>query len=593
MPTAEEFDEFYVTTRRRLVLQTFALTGDLGASRSAVRDAYVATRHHWNKVGRLSDPEQWVRPRAWSIAQRRHSARLWHREKTLSADQTTLLEALHRLTDAQRKTLLLTHLASVPLSEIGREIGETQDRAEDHLQAATAAVAVALDADSTSIRARLASLGDITDTVKLPRPPIIRRNGLRRRRNHAVVGSALAVLVTIGAGAVVRPDAADPGPLRPSTLVSKKMMLSADQVAPLSPKQPWQLTDTTDNTAGEGINTMCQTARFADTNGLGTWVRKFTAPAPQRDLVQTVEISNSPGAAKKAYDTTLGWYAGCTVARIQLVDAYVVQGVGEQAQILRMRIPDQQPRSFLVGIARSGALTTSTVLETHTSSPPAPKLLVAALTASVQNLCSSEVAGDCVGAVSTESALPPASGETAGMLAIADLPAIGGVMFAWAGTDPVPARLNVAATTCDRADFTKAGAKGPTTRTYLIPEANLPKRFGLTETRGEFATAKAAAAFVSTLVTRMKTCPKSDLGSTINHAVVQVKGSSGPSYALWRLENQVNKNEQLVPFWMGVVQVGNQVAQVTLTPVGKYDVGRRTFEALVVRARDRLNEVSR
>ena len=128
MPTAEEFDEFYVSTRRRLVHQTFAMTGDLGASRSAVRDAYVAARHHWNKVGRMAEPEQWVRPRAWSIAQRRHSARPWHKEKSLSADQTALLDALHKLTDAQRKTLVLNHLASVPMSDIGREIGETQEK---------------------------------------------------------------------------------------------------------------------------------------------------------------------------------------------------------------------------------------------------------------------------------------------------------------------------------------------------------------------------------------------------------------------------------------------------------------------------------
>jgi len=125
MPTAEEFDEFYVNTRRRLVHQTFAVTGDLGASRTAVRDAYVAARHHWNKVGRIADPEAWVRPRAWSIAQRRHSARPWHKEKSLSADQTKFLDALHKLSDAQRKTLVLNHLAAVPMSEIGPEIGET------------------------------------------------------------------------------------------------------------------------------------------------------------------------------------------------------------------------------------------------------------------------------------------------------------------------------------------------------------------------------------------------------------------------------------------------------------------------------------
>jgi hypothetical protein len=591
MPTAEEFDEFYVNTRRRLVHQTFAVTGDLGASRTAVRDAYVAARHHWNKVGRMTDPEQWVRPRAWAIAQRRHTARPWHREKSLSADQARVCEALHKLTDVQRKTLVLTHLAAIPLSDLGREVGETQERTEQHLQAATSAMALALDGDSTAIRAQLESLGAAADTVKLPRPATVRRNGLRRRRNHAIVGSALAVLVTIGAGALVAPDAQAPAPPRPGALVSKRMMLSSEQIAPLAPRQTWRLVGTSDNTEGEWKNTICQTARFADTHGLGTWVRKFATEAPLRGLVQTVEISSSPGAARKAYETVLGWYAGCTEARIQLVDSYAVDGLGDSAQVLRMRIPEKQPRSFVIGLARSGALTTWTVLETHTRAPAAVQQVLSTLTTSVQNLCDSKVAGACVSAVSTRAALP-ASGETPGMLAIADLPVIADVMAPWAGTDPTQASVNVAATTCDKADFARSGAKSPVTRTYLIPEAGLPQRFGLTETLGEFPSTRAATAFVARIVTRMKACPDKELGSTVSHAVVQLKGPAGSSYGMWRLENQVNQHEDLVPFWMGVVQVGRYVAQVNMTPVAKYDVDQATFQALVVRARDRLREVS-
>jgi hypothetical protein len=592
MPTAEEFDEFYVSTRRRLVLQTFALTGDLGASRTAVRDAYVAARHHWNKVGRTDDPEQWVRPRAWTIAQRRRTARRpWHREKSLNADQTQLFEALHKLTDGQRKSLVLTHLATVPMDEVGPELGETQERAERHLQAATGAVTGALGIDSTAIRARLESLGGITDMVKLPRPPIIRRNGLRRRRTHAVIGAVAAVLVTIGAGVLVVPTS-EPAPPKPGSLVSKRMLLTSEQIAPLAPGQTWRVTGTSDNTRGEGKNSMCQTARFADKNGLGTWVRTFVATPPLRGLVQTVEISNSPGAAKKAYDTTMGWYSGCTVARIQLIDAYDVTGIGDEAQILRMRIPERNPRSFVIGVARTGALTTSAVLETQTKGPASAQLLVSALTSSVQNLCASRVAGACVGTVATRATLPPPSGETAGMLAIADLPVIARVMQPWAGTDPVAATVNVASTTCDKADFAKSGARSPVTRTYLIPEARLPKRFGLTETLGEFATERAASRFVERIVTRMKSCEDKELGSKVSHAVVQVKPSAEASYAMWRLENQINKKEVEVPFWMGVVQLGRYVAQVNLTPVGKFDVDKKTFQSLVVRARDRLHEVS-
>ena len=59
MHDGDEFDEFYKSIRSSLLQQTFALTGDLSASRSAVRDAYVAAWHHWRKVSRLEDREAW------------------------------------------------------------------------------------------------------------------------------------------------------------------------------------------------------------------------------------------------------------------------------------------------------------------------------------------------------------------------------------------------------------------------------------------------------------------------------------------------------------------------------------------------------
>jgi DNA-directed RNA polymerase specialized sigma24 family protein len=592
MPTAEEFDEFYVTSRRRLVLQTFALTGDLGAARVAVRDSYVAARHHWRKVGALADPEGWVRPRAWSIAQRRHTARPWHKERNVAGEQAAVLDALGKLPDAQRRVLILNHLAAVPLDEIGREVGLTREQAEEALQVATTAIALTLDCDSTAMRAKLDSLDQSAGTVKLPRPPIIRRSGVRRRRNHALVGSLLAVGLVFGAGAFVAVGApAKPVP-KQTALVSQAMLLGPAQLAPLTPGKQWSMTTTSDNTRGTGINTTCQASRFADENGLGTWVRKFVpAGSAGSDLVQTVEISNSPGAAKAAYGTTLGWYAGCKEPRLQLVDAFSVTGVGEQAQILRLRIPAKQDRAFVIGVARTGSLTTSTVLETQASKPADASLVAGVLAGSVRNLCASKVAGACVSTVLTQATLPPPSGETKGMLAIADLPVIASVDKEWVGTDATAATVNPAATTCDRTDFVKAGARSPLTRTFLIPQARLPKRFGLTETIGKFANAKIANRFTNRIAVLMKACPDKELGSTISQATVETRGFRGSTYALWRLQSQVNQHQDLIAYWTGIIRAGPYVAQVTLTPVQKYDIDRATFRALLTRARDRLFEV--
>ncbi len=127
---------------------------------------------------------------------------------------------------------------------------------------------------------------------------------------------------------------------------------------------------TSDNTSGRGINTVCQDSRFADPRGSGTFIRKFVAPGdPRRNYLQTVEISRGPRAAAAAYRTTLGWFAGCSKARLQLLDAYSIRGLGQEAQMLNLRIPNKVPRSYVVGVVRTGSLTVSTVLETLNGRP--------------------------------------------------------------------------------------------------------------------------------------------------------------------------------------------------------------------------------
>lgn len=597
MPTAEEFDEFYVSSRRRLVIQAFALTGDLTASRNAVRDAFVAAQHHWDKVGRSEDPESWVRPRAWSAAQRRRAARPIHRERHLDSEQSQVLDALHKLPDQQRRTLILTHLSDLDLADIVREIGVPRPKVEELVDHATVKVATVLDCEAAAVGEKLALLESASADVKLPRASIIRRNGMRRRRNHSVVGSIVVAAALVVAGAFVAVGSpAAPSPKAPSAMKAKDgrtapTLLQPEQITNLSPKNPWSAPTTTNNTQGTVVKTMCQTSLFADKRGQGTRVRKYVAggTAP-RSLIQTLEISTTPGNAKEAYDATLSWYAGCKVARIQLVDAYTVSSVGDQAQVLRMRIPGRRDRSFVIGIARTGSLTTSTVLETRSKAPAAAKLVAATLATSVRNLCTSQVAGACVGDIRTVKTLPPESGEATGMLAVADLPVIPGVRTAWSGTSPKDATKNPAATTCDRASFKNSGAPQPLTRSFVILKSGIPATFGVTETIGTFRTARRAAKFVDRVIARMEACPDQDLGSTVTQQLIRTKEGGG-SFALWRLGNQVRPGQPEVMYWVGIARVGSKVSQVLLTPVKKYDVKQSTFALLLGRAQDRLNEL--
>ena len=187
--------------------------------------------------------------------------------------------------------------------------------------------------------------------------------------------------------------------------------------------------------------------------------------------------------------------------------------------------------------------------------------------------------------------LPPPSGETPGTLAAADLPVVGRINRPWVGTKPVPARQNVAATSCDKTNFLRAGAPRAATRIFLIPQAKLSKRFGITETYGAFATPAKARALVRRISAAMASCEKRDLGAEVSSQVVQPDGYRGSEYALWRLDSEINEKSS-VGFWMGVARVGRYVAQVNFTPVGANDVDEDTFQALITRSRDRLFELT-
>ncbi len=597
-PQSPEFDEFYLASRRRLVLQAYALTGDLAAARGAVRDSFVVARHHWRKVGRLPDPEEWVRPRAWAMAQRRHVARIWHREKGLSTTQTSVLDALHHLPDLQRKALLLSHLAGLSTADIGRELGETRDHVTVLVGEASQAFCERTDCGPSHVRGALESLAPIAEAAALPRPPVVHRNGRRRRQLFSVVGTVALVLLTLLAGELVVGSTTEPtetvSSLRTPRPVTRALMLNADQLSTLAPPQTWRLVGTSDNTSGDGINSVCQGRRFADPDGVGTIVRTFAAAdQPRRRLVQTIEISRSDQAAEAAYRTTLGWFAGCSKARVQLQNSYAVTGLGDEAQLLRLRIADMARHSYVASVARTGSLTVSTVLETRNGRPVGIRDSADTLMVAVRNVCMSKPAGRCPLYMRVAPVLPPRSGETPGTLAAGDLPVVGRINRPWVGTDAVPAKVNVAATTCDKANFVKAGARRPMTRTFLIPQAKLPRRFGITETYGRFPSVRKADALVQTVRSRMASCEKRDLGAKVSNAFHLPRGYRGSELALWRLDSEINKRQDTVGFWMGVVRVDTWVAQVNFTPVGTNDIDADTFEALVARARDRLFELSR
>jgi hypothetical protein len=143
---------------------------------------------------------------------------------------------------------------------------------------------------------------------------------------------------------------------------------------------------------------------------------------------------------------------------------------------------------------------------------------------------------------------------------------------------------NVAATGCDKADFTASGISNNLTRSFLIPEAGLPDQFGLTETVGSMQAARAHA-FVEKVRSRMNACSDKDLGSK----VVRLADDStkDTDLSVWRVSTEIS-DESSLQFLMGIVRHGTSVAQVGFVPTGEATMRGDDFPALVRRALDRL-----
>jgi hypothetical protein len=366
-------------------------------------------------------------------------------------------------------------------------------------------------------------------------------------------------------------------------------LLDRDQIRRLGLAQSWLVVNTTDNTAGDGLTTECQQARFADPDGLSAVVRGFAAAgAPRRSAVQTVEVSRSAAQARRAFRTTVGWYAGCRLGRLQVLNAYRVSNIGDEADVLIVRIWKRPVTTLSVAVARTGAVTTATIGRTIGAAPaPAPEI-TQSLADSVAMLCAHSGAADCAKRPTYRVVPPPPSGEEPGILAVADLPPVGRIARPWVGTTPTSARTNPSATTCDRADFAGSGAVRTRTRTYLVPGARVPDRFGLSETYGVFRSPAAAARFLDGVRGSVAGCEKRDLATRVGSE--QRRTSTRLDRSSWQLRTEVT-DAATVRFRVGFVRVGRTVAQLTFAPSPVDDISDPRFTSLLERAGDRLREL--
>ena len=152
----------YAASAARLVGQLFAVTGDYAEAQDVVQEAFVRALARPGRLRQLDNPEAWLRTVALNAARSRHrrhalfdrlvrSGRVERGDRSspaLSPDHVALVDALQRLSRVVRETVVLHHIADLPVTEVAQAMGCSVDAVKTRL-----------------VRGRRALAGHLVDSV--------------------------------------------------------------------------------------------------------------------------------------------------------------------------------------------------------------------------------------------------------------------------------------------------------------------------------------------------------------------------------------------------------------------------------------------
>jgi hypothetical protein len=603
MTRVDEFDAFYHDSRRQVLHQTYAMTGDLNAAMLAVQDAYAHAWQHWSKL-RLTDPHGQVRSEAMRVASLRRGTNLLRRKRRENTD-AELLDALGALSSNARRLVLLQTAGGLDIARAAREVGITAEHAVETTDQAVTKLEDTLNASTGQIERRLHGLRRITDVATLPPASTIRRTGTRRRHRNTLVAVVASAAVIAGAGFLVtdppgraddlHPNRAQFGPEASSTDetigASEDQLLSVPQIVHLDLKTNWTVSETSSDPDAIEPFATCALARYGTPRLRQVWVRTFEGSGkPSQYAIESIEVAQTKAAARASYRTQLKWYAGCQVPRVQLLEAYTAARKGSDIRILVLRKWSDPIQTITVGVATSGFITSTFVHQVESRSAPKMSAFADILDDSLGLLCESN-GGICQLASNVRPVQPPVTGEGNGFLGAVDIPPVANLAKVMIGTPPTryPGSQNPAATACDEAQFKGDGVTGVRSRNYVVLHAKqVPTTFGITETIATFPSDARAANYLKRLEKRLNNCEDRNLAAQVRGP--HRDGAGAVTIRTWSMSLETTASKE-IEYRVALVRNGSRVAQVMFTPVGRFDVTGRAFNALAIRAGQRLAEL--
>jgi RNA polymerase sigma-70 factor, ECF subfamily len=149
-------DELYSASYRRLVVQLYAICGDLSDAEDAVQEGFVAAVRKRRQLAKVQNPEAWVRTTALNHLRSRwrHAAVVRKYQPRVPGPQlpvevgpeyVAIVTALAQVDAGQREVVVLHYLADMGTAEVAAELGIAEGTVKSRLSRARERLASLLD----------------------------------------------------------------------------------------------------------------------------------------------------------------------------------------------------------------------------------------------------------------------------------------------------------------------------------------------------------------------------------------------------------------------------------------------------------------
>lgn len=152
-----EFDEFYSASYHRVCRQVYAMIGNVDEAQECTQEAFAKAWAHRRTLDKTNYPEAWVRTVAYrmAVSRWRKVQRSWRQpDRAMSPDlvasapneaPVVVVAALKQLPEAQRRVIVMHHLADLSVREIAAELKVPEGTVKARLSRGRAALKAVLE----------------------------------------------------------------------------------------------------------------------------------------------------------------------------------------------------------------------------------------------------------------------------------------------------------------------------------------------------------------------------------------------------------------------------------------------------------------